>query len=420
MVKITKVECCRLCASTHWRLILPLHPTPVGDYYLPRDQHPEKLESYPLDLYQCAECGHVQLRAIVDPEYLYREYIYTTTSSLGLADHFKNYAKTVRDKLSLPAGSLIVEIGSNDGTMLRAFQELGFRVLGVDPAREIAARATASGIPTLNDFFTQDLAGKILADHGSAALIIANNVIANVPDPSEFVKGVRTLIGHRGVFVFETGYLRYLAEDVVFDNIYHEHIDYHSVTPLARFFKGLGMCLFDVDINESKGSSIRVHVQSAGGPWPVAHSVAEAIGHESAAGYATAEPYQKLSASLEMTKKRLHQLLHDGRAAGKKIAGYGASVGVTTVLYHLEIGGLIDYLIDDNPVRQGLYSPGLALPIRGPEVLLSPEKPEIVLILAWRYAAPIMSKNKSYTDRGGCFLKFLPKIEMIGSSHSPV
>ncbi len=414
MAKITVIEKCRLCEKDDWEKVLPLAPTPVGDYYLPREKHPESLESYPLDVYQCRACGHVQLRAIVDPEYLYTEYIYTTSSSLGLSDHFARYAATVCERLGLKPGGLVVEIGSNDGTMLRAFKDRGMRVLGVDPAREIARRATESGIPTRNAFFTPELAAEIVAQEGEAALVIANNVMANVPDPEQVVRGVARLLGREGVFVFETGYLRYLAEDVVFDNIYHEHIDYYSIQPLAGFFSRLGLQLFDVDHTPSKGSSIRSYVQAAGAGRPVTARVTELVEREREKGYATAAPYRALGDKLDATKAELRRLLEGWKKEGLRIGAYGASVGVTTVLYHFELGGLIDFLIDDNPVRQGLFSPGLAIPVVGPQILAGPEKPDVVVILAWRYAEPILAKNQAYLRNSGRFLKILPEIELIG------
>ena len=220
MAKITEIKNCRLCGESKLRAVLPLHPTPVGDLYLPKNQNPEKLECFPLDVYQCASCGHVQLKAIVDPEYLYSDYIYTTSSSLGLAEHFQSYATRTVRKLEMRPGSLVVEIGSNDGTMLRGFQREGMKVIGVDPATEIAAKATQTGVPTIHGFFSVETAKKIVKMHGKADLFVANNVLANVPCPRDIFLGVLELLKTDGVIIFETGYLKYLAEDCVFDNIY--------------------------------------------------------------------------------------------------------------------------------------------------------------------------------------------------------
>jgi SAM-dependent methyltransferase len=413
MAKITEIKKCRLCESTALIKVLPLKPTPVGDLYLPRERSPQDLESYPLDVYQCQECGHVQLKALVDPDYLYTEYIYTTSSSLGLPDHFRDYAATVCKKLGLTKGSLVTEIGSNDGTMLRGFEAQGMKVVGVDPAREIAIKATESGIPTINDFFTESLAQKIVAEYGAADLFIANNVLANVPNPKEIFLGALQLLKPDGVMVFETGYLRYLAEDCVFDNIYHEHIDYYSIRPLVSFFLKLGLELFDVDVSESKGSSIRCYVQRVGGQRKVQPIVGNLVEREKEKSYGTPAPYHVLGARLELLKKQLHETLGKLKDEGKTIAGFGASVGVTTMLYHLELGGMIDYLLDDNITRQGLFSPGMGLLVKSPNILISDKKPDVVVVLAWRYAEPIIKNHGQYQSAGGRYLQILPELKFV-------
>ena len=392
---------------------MPLTPTPVGDLYLPAERHPENLESFPLDVFQCGTCGHVQLCAVVDPEYLYNDYIYTTSSSLGLPEHFRAYAKSVCEKLGLRAGSLVVEIGSNDGTMLRRFQQQGMNVVGVDPAKEIANRATEEGVPTVNDFFTLEIAKAIIAKHGCADLFIANNVLANVPSPRDIFVGAMEVLAEDGVIVFETGYLRYLAEDCAFDNIYHEHIDYYSIRPLVLFFEQLGLQLFDVDVSDSKGSSIRCYVQRQSGKRMVTPVVAELCERELTKGYGSPAPYAALSKKLDQTKASLRGILKDLKANGKTVAGFGASVGVTTVLYHFELAGLVDYLLDDNTSRQGLFSPGLGLGVKSPLILTGPERPDVVHLLAWRYANPITRKYQPYAAMGGRFLTMLPKIAFL-------
>jgi SAM-dependent methyltransferase len=412
MQTLTEFKTCRLCHGSQLTRVLSLAPTPVGDLYLPAEKHPEALESFPLDVAQCETCGHVQLESIPDLGCLYTDYIYTTSSSLGLADHFARYAKNVCDKLSLAKGSLVVDMGSNDGTLLKAFKALGMKVIGIDPAREIAAKATQEGVFTYNAFFSKELAQKIRQEHGPASVFIANNVMANVPDPSFILEGIQELLPSDGVFVFETGYLRYIAEDCVFDNIYHEHIDYYSIKPLVAFFERFKMRLFDVEVTESKGSSIRCFVQGPTAAHAISPQIDALLQRETEKGYATPAPYEQLAKRLAETKRQLHELLTDMKAQGKKVAGYGAAIGTTTILYHFDLDGLIPQLIDDNPVRQGRLSPGLALPVVGSEVLEGPDAPDAVVILAWRYAEPIMKRNAAYRERGGKFIKILPTLEV--------
>jgi len=414
MAKVTHIPRCRLCDSEHLENVLPLRPTPIGDWYLPAAQNPCQLETHPLDLNLCRTCGHAQLSALVDPGEIYSHYLYTTSASLGLTDHFREYADTVCRKLNLTAGSFVVDIGSNDGTLLRAFQQKGMRVLGVDPASEIARRATESGIPTINAFFTPALTAQIVQSHGKAALVIANNVVANVPQPVEFFTGVKTLLADTGHFVWETGYVRYLTEGCVFDNIHHEHIDYFGVRPLTRFYQRFGFVLRDVEVSTSKGSSIRSYVAHASSQPTIAPSVAEAIAREEAADYFSPAPFARLARKLDATREKLHALLNDWQTAGKTVAGYGAAIGTTTVLYHFELGKHLRCLIDDNPVRHGLLSPGYALPVEKPALLTGPTRPDYTLILAWRYADPIIARNKAYLQNGGCFVRILPEVEIVG------
>lgn len=412
-MNVTKITHCRLCDSKDLLPVFSLQPTPVGDYYMPKASHPEKLERYPLNVFLCKKCGHSQLDALVDPGEIYSKYLYTTSVSLGLAEHFVTYADTVCKKLNLAANSLVVDIGSNDGTLLRAFKQKGMRVLGVDPAKAIAERATASGIPTINAFFDPTVAATIRREHGGAALVIANNVVANVPNPSEFVRGVSVLLSEQGHFVWETGYVKYLTEGLVFDNIHHEHIDYYAVRPLIEFYRKLGLALFDVEVSNSKGSSIRCYVARASVKRAVSPSVRSLIAHEEAQGYFTPAPYRRLTQKLEATRTELHRLITEWRKQGKTVAGYGAAIGVTTVLYQFDLGGLIDVLVDDNPVRNGLCSPGYAIPVTDSGKLSAGDRPDYVLILAWRYSDPIIARNADFLEKGGSFVRILPEIEIV-------
>ena len=418
MPKVTPITRCRLCGASKLDEVFKLVPTPTGDSYLPPAQHPERLESYPLDLLLCRDCGHAQLGALVDPAEIYANYLYTTSISLGLTEHFRLYADNVCRQLALAPGSLVIDIGSNDGTLLRAFKAKGMTVLGVDPAREIARKATESGIPTINAFFTPALAHDIVRQHGQAALVIANNVVANVANPGAFVQGVNHLLAERGVFVWETGYVRYLTEDCVIDNIHHEHIDYYAVRPLVGFYARFGLELFDVETTTSKGSSLRCFVGRKSAGRPVASAVADLIAREEARGYFSPATYAQLTARLQRIKVALHAKLAAWRAAGKTVAGYGAAIGTTTMLYHFDLGRNVSYLVDDNAIRHGLASPGLAIPVFPPQRLLDSPRPDFVLILAWRYADAIIERNRAYLESGGTFVRVLPELELV-AGHVP-
>lgn len=412
----TIIENCRLCGSNALDKVLPLKASPTGDLYLKSGVEAEKLPCYSLDVMQCTECGHVQLELLVNPEDIYRNYIYTTSISLGLREHFKAYAASVIDKLSLEKGSSILEMGSNDGTLLRIFKEHGFQVQGIDPAKKIAEAATLSGIPTLNDFFTPNLARNVVAKSGAVDLFIANNVLANVPSVHEIVEGVKAVLKPNGVFVFETGYLSYLAEDCVFDNVHHEHIDYFAVTPLVQYFKNKGMQVFEVEVSPSKGGSIRCYVQNESGVRPVSESVTKQMIREEKKGYFVKETYTNLSLKLDKIKEEIHCFLDKAEKEGKVVAGFGASIGVTTMLYHLDLGKRIQYLVDDNVGRHGLRSPGNNLEIKNPSILIGTEKPDYLMMLAWRYEKSIMERHQQYQKLGGIFVRVLPQFTIISGS----
>ena len=405
-------DTCRLCGGHNLELVLQLAPTPAGDVYVSVEHLDQTQETYPLDLFLCHGCGHSQLLDAVNPEVLYGDYIYMTSISLGLTEHFRRYADEVLCSVNPSQGALVVDIGSNDGTLLKFFQERDMRVLGVDPARDIARKVTESGIETLPTFFTAELARKIKNERGPAIIVTANNTFANVDDLADMTEGIRDLLPPDGVFVFETGYLVDLIQKNLFDNIYHEHLSYFSVKPLEAFFRRHGMELINTERNPSKGGSLRGTVQLAGGPRTVSPSVAKLMAFEASLATDRAETFKAFAAKIDIVKNQLISLLCNLKTQGKTIAGYGASVGVTTLIYHFDIGNLLNFLVDDNPRKQNLFSPGFHIPVLSSQIIYE-RKPDYVLILAWRYAKPITKKHQKYLEQGGHFIVPWPKIEVI-------
>lgn len=406
-----KRSSCRLCGSDELEEALSLAPTPISDNYVTEDEVGQEQPYFPLDLLRCTDCANCQLSVVVDPSALYREYLYETQSSLGLVDHFEDYAESVVSSVEPPEKSLVVDIGSNDGSLLRAFEALGHEVLGVDPARELAQRATKQGIETIPEFFDEDLGRRISKDRGQAAIVTANNVIANVDDLAGFVQGVRHLLAPDGVFVFETGYLVDLLENLLFDNVYHEHFSYLAVGPLRRFFREQGLELYDVERVETKGGSIRGKVQLPHGSREKRDRIEMFVHEEDELGLGSDRPYRTLDAYLKETGQKLRSILSEARDEGRQVAGYGASSSVTTMLHEFELAEHIDFLVDDNPRKQGLYSPGHHLPVRSAKALYE-EKPIYTVILAWRYADPIIGKHPDYEEEIGRFIVPYPRIEL--------
>lgn len=405
-------DTCRLCGSKDLELVIKLTPTPVGDAYVPADKLKIIQETYPLDLYLCKNCGHVQMLDIVDPEILFGEYTFVTSSSPGLVEHFRKAAEELTRRTAFPAGSLVVEIGSNDGVMLRFFKDKGMRVLGIDPARDIAKKATEAGLETLPTYFTYELAKKIKDKYGPASMIIANNVFAHVDDLVDIAKGIQHLLAPDGIFVFEVSSLIDVMQKMLFDTIYHEHLSFHSLKPLQTFFSKYGMELIDVSGIPTKGGSMRGIVQLAGGKRQMSRSVDEMIELEKSLGIDKAETFREFAARINKVKSELLALLKGIKAKGKTIAGYGASVTVTTLVYNFELGPFLSFIVDDNRSKQGLFSPGYHIPVLSPQELRD-KRPDYVIILVWNYAPQIMKKNQAYLDRGGHFIVPLPGVKVL-------
>jgi SAM-dependent methyltransferase len=327
--------------------------------------------------------------------------------------HFDRYAESVVARVEPPPQSLVVDIGSNDGTLLKAFRSRGMRVLGVDPAREVARTATDAGLETLPAFFSSGIAENLRRDRGPAAIVTANNVFANVDDLDDLVGGIRTLLAPDGVFVFETGYFPDLVRRSIIDNIYQEHLSYYSVKPLLEFFPRHGMELVAVEHEPTKGGSIRGFVRPAGrgngaSPPGALHRLVE---QETAGGFDRPGALQPFADRIERLKRDLITLVADLKSQGRTIAGYGASVGVTTLLYYFDMGGALSFLVDDNPVRHGRFTPGHHIPVL-PSSALYEKEPDDVLLLAWRYAEPILNRHDEYRRAGGRFILPLPDISV--------
>ncbi|MDD2752732.1 MAG: methyltransferase domain-containing protein, partial [Candidatus Omnitrophica bacterium] len=255
---VVRRDTCRLCGSKNLKLALRLAPTPSGDAYVVEKDLEQSEEFFALDIVLCLDCGHAQLWEVVNPDLLYSGYTYTSSVSSGLAAHFKDYADSVLDGFKFPEKSLVLDIGSNDGTLLSFFQKRGMQVLGIDPAAHIAKQATQKGIQTLAGFFTQDFARKIKQERGPVAIITANNVFANIDNLDDIIAGVKILLAQDGVFVMETSYLMDVLEKMLIETVFHEHLSYFSLRPLQSFFKRHGMQVVDVKRVATKGGSLRV------------------------------------------------------------------------------------------------------------------------------------------------------------------
>ncbi|HEB85972.1 MAG TPA: methyltransferase domain-containing protein [Gammaproteobacteria bacterium] len=404
---------CRLCGAVNLELVLPILPSPIGDAFVPKQKIGEVQNLYPLDTYICLECGHLQNLDVVDPEILFRNYTYRTSVSLGLVKHFQKYAEAVVNELGIQKNSLVVEIGSNDGSLLKAYKALGMRVIGIDPAKTIAELATAEGVRTLPDFFSFSIAKKILAENGIVQVICANNVFAHADNINDIVKGIRMLLAPNGVFVFEVSYMPDIIDNFVFDTIYHEHVSYHALIPLERFFNRLDMSLFNVVRVATKGGSIRGFAQPMStGKHKKTGCLKKMLDEENRRCISHPEIYRAFYQDIEKQKRIVLEYLDYAIAGGKTVGAYGASTTTTTLLYHFELQKRIQLIVDDNPLKQNLYSPGEHIPVYSSSVLYS-TPPDIILILAWQYSTAIMKKHECYMKNGGKFVVPLPNLKVF-------
>ncbi len=399
---------CRLCGGETLTLALSLTPTPPANAFVGPDALHDEQPCYPLDLFFCDDCGHVQLRDVVDPEALFKNYVYVSGTSPSFVRHFEEYTQSVITSAS--DTGLVVDSGSNDGTLLKFFKAAGYSVLGIDPARDIARQATEAGIETRPEFFTQALAQSIRKERGPATVITANNVFAHADDLADIADGIEHLLHDDGLFVFEVSYLADVVEKVLFDTIYHEHLAYHTVKPLKRFLAKHGLDLFRVHRVDTHGGSIRAYAQRTGGPQVVDGSVDALIELEAQRGLDRAETFIGFAAQIDALKTELGGLLNGLRAEGNSIAGFGAPAKATTLMYHFDLGPeIISFIVDDSPLKQGLFSPGMHIPVL-PSSELYERQPEYAVILAWNFADPIILNHAEYQAKGGHFIIPLPEL----------
>ncbi|HPM81130.1 MAG TPA: class I SAM-dependent methyltransferase [Candidatus Anammoximicrobium sp.] len=410
---------CRLCESSQLELVVPFAPTPIADAYVPREQIAEIQPCYPLDMYQCRTCGHVQLLDVVDPRLLFGQYSYFSGRSAGLVRHFQHYADNVIRKTAPSAGSLVVDIGSNDGCFLRSFQERGYRVLGIDPAENVARAANEAGIETLAEFFDGALAERLARDRGRAQVVAANNVFAHTDDMAGMADAVRTLLADDGVFVFEVSYLLDVIDHMLLGTVFHEHVCYHAVTPLDAFLRRHGLELIDAERVAIQGGSLIGTAQRLGGPRKTAPAVAELQALERRRALHDPSTLRAFSARIEAVRVGVSSLVQRLQDEGNTLAGFGAARGGTLLIYHFGLGPILRFIVDDSPDKQGLYSPGFHIPVL-PTAALYEQQPEYAFILAWVHSKPIIQNHRRYLEAGGRFITCFPNIEIVTRDSPPI
>ncbi len=387
--------------------------SPLCESFLAAGQLDAMEPYYPLRVLVCGTCFLVQLGEYVSPENIFREYAYFSSYSTTWVAHAKAYCEMIAPRLGLGPDSLVVELASNDGYLLRHMLPLGIPVLGIEPAANVAKVAIDNGIATRVDFFGVELAQALVAEGRQADLIIGNNVLAQVPDLTDFVAGMARLLGPEGVITLEFPHLERLMADNQFDTIYHEHFSYFSLIAIERLAAGHGLKLIDVEELSTHGGSLRVYLAHAGSARPTTKSVSDLLARERRQGFCDLATYASFAARVARTKRRLLSFLVAAKDAGKVICGYGAPGKGNTLLNYCGIGpDFLEFTVDRNPYKHGRFTPGMHIPIH-PVDAIDRLQPDYVLILPWNLKDEIIQQMRHVAAWGGKFIVPIPDMTVI-------
>lgn len=405
---------CRSCGAASLTPVLSLGRTPLANSLLTSAVASEAEPRYPLDLVICTDCGLVQILETLPPEALFGDYPYFSSFSDAMTASAKEIVLRQVSERALGPDDLAVEIASNDGYLLQHYQSCGVRVLGVEPARNVARVAIAQrAIPTIAEFFGLSIARDLRAMGVAAAVVHANNVLAHVPDMNGFVSGIQEILRDDGVAILEFPYVTEMVDHCEFDTIYHEHLSYFSLTSVERLFRRCGLEVWDVERLAIHGGSLRIFAAKPGAR-EVSPRVAAMLADEADVGVAHADYYRDFSRRVLSLREALRGFLAKLKAEGRSIAAYGAAAKGATLLNYFEIGTeTLDFVVDRSPHKQGKFMPGVRLPVLPPEALLE-KRPDFVLLLAWNFADEILAQQRAFRDGGGRFIVPVPNPRVVG------
>lgn len=406
------IEACIACGASTVEPFLDLGQMALANKFLHHADLARAEPHFALDVGFCLACSHVQLNRHVPPREMFEDYLYVSSASDTLKAHLLDLSDVVAERCSLGEGDLVVDVGANDGTLLKAFRRHGVTALGVDPARNLAELYDDPQIVRYTRFFDSSSALEIRKEHGQAAVVTATNTLPHIAAPRDFARAVDCLLAPGGSLVIEAHYLSDLLEQCAFDTIYHEHVSYWALGPMARMFEEHGMRVVDVERLPVHHGQLRIFVQRAG-EGEVAPSVESLLAAELSAGLDRIETLRDFAERTLRLKEDLRRTLARLRAEGKRVVGYGASAKGNTLLGFLELGPEdIDYIADCSPLKQGLYTPGTHIPVVAPERLLE-DQPDYVVLLAWNLADEVLEQQSEYRRRGGKFILPVPEVRTL-------
>ena len=408
-----KQRICRFCGEDLNKTFINLGAQPLSNSYVSDEKQPENI--YPLHVWVCGNCKLVQLEEYETPEEIFSEYSYFSSYSDSWLKHAKEYTDYMVERFGFNDKSHVVEIASNDGYLLQYFIEKGIPVLGIEPAKNVAAVAEQKGVTTLSEFFGVALAKK-LAKKQKADLLLGNNVLAHVPDINDFVEGMHVLLADDGIITMEFPHLLQLIANNEFDTIYHEHFSYLSFSVVNQIFAVHGLKIFDVEELETHGGSLRIFAcHNNLNKYGISKSVAEMLRREETACLLDMTAYTHFEKRVQQTKRDLLSLLIQLKNAGKNIVAYGAAAKGNTLLNYCGIGtDFINYVVDKNPNKQGVFLPGSRIPVLAPDIIKQ-TKPDYVLVLPWNLKSEITEQLNYIKDWQGKFIFAIPHVEVINA-----
>jgi predicted TPR repeat methyltransferase len=409
---VVTVRNCRSCGTPLETTMVDLGSMPLANTYLREDALDRAEPSFPLRVMVCGRCALAQLDTLVDPTAIFSDYAYFSSYATSWVEHAARYAAAMMERCSLDSRSMVVEIASNDGYLLKNFVARGIPCLGIEPAANVAAAASAAGVPTRVEFFSLASARGLVESGIRADLIVANNVLAHVPELHDFVAGVHTLLAPAGMATFEFPHLLRLMNERQFDTIYHEHYSYFSLVAVRQVFGQHGLTIFDVEELETHGGSLRLFVQHTGAPRPIEPTVAELERTEVRAGLCDPRTFTAFGRAATRVRDDLRAFLLQARRDGFRIAAYGAPAKGNTLLNYCGIGrDLIELTVDRSPHKQGRFLPGSHIPILAPDALRT-SRPDLLLILPWNLRGEIVAQMSWIGEWGGRFLTAIPSLSV--------
>ncbi len=404
---------CRMCGSSKLYSFLSLGSMPIPNGFLGKKDLKKQELHYPLKICVCESCWLVQLTHTIPAEIMFKNYLYIPSASKTMVEHFQKLATDVIAAINPLKNELVIDIGSNDGTLLSFFKKKKLNVLGIDPAENIAKDTNARGIATIADYFNEKTAQKVYQKFGTAKAITATNVFAHIDDLHSVMKGVKILLHSKGLFVIEAPYLIDLLDNNEFDTIYHEHLSYISIRPLMKLFEKYKLKIVDIKKQSIHGGTVRIFAAHVDGSYSIHPRVGKFVAEENLKKLHVRSTYDEFARRVKVIKRDLLHFLKRIKKENRSIIGYGASAKGNVLTNYCNIStDILDYIVDSTPYKQGKYTPGTHIPIYS-ETKLKTDTPDYALLMSWNFAKEIIEKNKEYRERGGQFIITIPYLKIV-------